>query len=67
MFVGGGGVSGIGALHRQAVAGKCIGGLGGDEVFEDLASCLLLWLGQGHAHSIFALGRNAKYLVDSHS
>jgi len=63
MLVRGGGVARIGALHGQAVAGKCVGGLGGYEVFEDLAARLLLWLGQGHAHSIFALGRNAKYLV----
>src|SRR5579863_5535744 len=55
MLVGSGGIAGIGALHRQAVASERITGLGGDEVFEDLAARLLLWLGQSHAHSIFAL------------
>src|ERR1700693_2493414 len=60
MLVGSGGVSGIGALHRQAVARERGGGLGGDEVFENLAARLLLWLGQGHAHSIFALVQNTK-------
>jgi len=60
MLVGRGRVSGIGALHCQSVAGERVGGLGCDELFEDLAARLLLWLGQGHAHSIFALGRNAK-------
>jgi hypothetical protein len=60
MIVRRGGVPGIGAFHRQAVPCERIGGLGGDEVFEDLAARLLLWLGQGHAHSIFALEQNAK-------
>lgn len=60
MLVGSGGIAGIGALHRQAVAGERIGGLGGDEVFENLAARFLLWLGQSHAHSIFALAQNAK-------
>lgn len=58
---GGGSVAGIGALHRQTIACKRIRGLCGDEVLQDLASRLLLWLGRGHAHSIFALARNAKY------
>jgi hypothetical protein len=62
MIVRCGGVPGIGALHRQAVPGERVGGLGGDEVFENLAARLLLWLGQGHAHSIFALKQNAKCL-----
>jgi hypothetical protein len=62
MLIGSGRVPGIGALHRQAVAGERVGGLGGDEVFENLAARLLLWLGQGHAHSIFALEQNAKCL-----
>ena len=62
MIVRCGGVPGIGALHRQAVPCERIGGLSGDEVFENLAARLLLWLGQGHAHSIFALEQNAKCL-----
>jgi len=60
MLVSSGGVSGVGALHRQAITGERVIGFGGDEVFEDLAARLLLWLGQGHQHSIFALGVNAK-------
>src|SRR5258708_17306389 len=64
MFVGSGDVAGIGALHRQAIASERIGGFGGDEIFEDLASRFLLWLGQGHAHSIFARGQNAKFLME---
>src|SRR5713226_486021 len=49
MLIGSGGVAGIGALHRQPVASKRVSWFGGDEIFEDLASRLLLWLGQGHA------------------
>jgi hypothetical protein len=55
-------VPGIGALHRQSVTRERVTGLGGYEIFEDLATSLLLWLGQGHAHSIFALEQNAKCL-----
>jgi hypothetical protein len=62
MLVGCGDVPGIGALHCQAVTGERIARFGGDEFFQDLAARLLLWLGCSHAHSIFALGRNAKYL-----
>ena len=51
----------IGAFHRQAVAGEGIGGLGSDEILENLAARFLLWLGRGHAHSIFALEPNAKF------
>jgi hypothetical protein len=60
ILVSSGGVPGIGALHRQAVAGKRVCGFCGDEIFENLAACLLLWLGQSHAHSIFARQPNAK-------
>ena len=61
MFVGSGGIAGVGALHCQAVAGERVVGFCGDEFFEHLAARFLLWLGHGHAHSIFALGRNAKF------
>jgi hypothetical protein len=63
VLVGRGGVSGIGAFHRQAVAGKGIGRLGGDELFENLAARFLLWLGRSHAHSIFALAPDTKCQV----
>ena len=66
VLVSGSRISGIGAFHSQAVSGESVLGLGGDEFFQDLAARLLLWLGRGHAHSIFALGRNAN-LYDSHT
>src|SRR5579863_438046 len=61
MLISGCGVSGIGALHRQAVASEGIRGFCGDKIFENLAARLLLWLGQGHAHSIFTPAPNAKF------
>jgi hypothetical protein len=60
MLVGGRGVAGIGALHRQAVAAKSVARFGGDEIFEELAARLLLRLGGSHSHSIFTRARNAK-------
>lgn len=55
-----GDIPGIGAFHRQAVACEGIRRLRGDEIFQDLAARFLLWLGQSHAHSIFALPLNDK-------
>ena len=49
MLVGRGGIARVGALHREAVAGECVRGLCTDEVFQNLAARLLLWLGHGHA------------------
>ena len=60
MLIGCGGIACVGALHRQAVEGERVIGLGGDELFEHLAPRFLLWLGHGGAHSIFALGPNTK-------
>jgi hypothetical protein len=37
----------VGAFHRQAVAGKGVVRLSGDEPFKYFAACLLLWLGHG--------------------
>jgi hypothetical protein len=55
-----GDIPAIGAFHCQAVAREGIRRLGGDEIFQDLTARFLLWLGQSHAHSIFALPRNNK-------
>src|SRR5258708_33130158 len=56
----------VGALHRQAVASERVIRLCGDEFFEHLAACFLLWLGHGlEPRIIVALGSNAKSPANS--
>lgn len=61
MLVGSGRIAGISAFHGQAVARERVCRLSGDKIFQNLPARFLLWLGRGHAHSIFAPGRNAKF------
>ena len=61
LLVGRTGIARIGALHRQAVTREGIIGFGGDEFFEHLAACFLLWLGHGlEPRIIVGLRPNAK-------
>ena len=63
LLVRGAGIAGISALHRQAVTREGIIGFGGDEFFQHLAACLLVWLGHGlEPRIIVALRPNAKSL-----
>jgi acyl-CoA hydrolase len=61
MFVRRGRIPGVGAIHCQSISRKSVIRFGGDEFFQHLAACLLLWLGHGQAHSIFAVTPNAKF------
>jgi len=61
LLVGGARIARIGALHCQTVTRERIVRFGGDEFFEHLAACFLLWLGHGlEARIIVALTENTK-------
>jgi len=47
MLIGCGCVARVGALHRQTIERKRVIRFGGDEFFQHLAACFLLWLGHG--------------------